>query len=389
MSSILENVNARAIALGIPLSVHLDVTWRCNERCVHCYLDHDDLGEMTYDEIEGLLIQMAEAGVFFLTISGGEPLLRKDLFAIIRRAREMTFNVKLKTNAILIREPEAALIRDLGVETVQVSIYSHRPEVHDEITKVKGSLNRSLDAIRFMVSQGLKVTIANVVMNPLRLFRRAEAGGRTRDYFYDRSNHHAAYQRRPLAAAFEYRPQRPPRDNERQDRLQRGRSIHRGRSWSRRGRDGQHPVQRRPQRLLRLTLRRRLSMRAVPAAQRKRPPAEVYRHLEILASARGGSFNPFARSSGLFELLACCRMQPLPGPRVHGRQHARSVHRRLREIVRPNRHPQRKHVAESSRRGEIDRLKNPPVSRRWKPCLGGAVGLIGDWESDSRVGLPS
>jgi MoaA/NifB/PqqE/SkfB family radical SAM enzyme len=71
MSSILENVNARAIALGIPLSVHLDVTWRCNERCVHCYLDHDDLGEMTYDEIEGLLIQMAEAGVFFLTISGG------------------------------------------------------------------------------------------------------------------------------------------------------------------------------------------------------------------------------------------------------------------------------------------------------------------------------
>ena len=168
MSTILEKFNAKAIQLGIPLGVHLDVTWRCNERCVHCYLDHDDLGEMTYDEIDGLLTQMAAAGVFFLTISGGEPLLRTDLFDIVRRARELTFNVKLKTNAILIREKEAALIRELGVETVQVSVYSHRPEVHDAITKVKGSLNRSLDAIRFMVAQGLKVTIANVVMKQTR-----------------------------------------------------------------------------------------------------------------------------------------------------------------------------------------------------------------------------
>ncbi|MGC2495623.1 radical SAM/SPASM domain-containing protein [Candidatus Binatus sp.] len=168
MSKIFENLNTKAIQMGIPLGVHLDVTWRCNERCVHCYLDHDDLGELSYDEIEDLMNQMAEAGVFFLTISGGEPLLRKDLFAIIRRARELTFNVKLKTNGILIREKEAALIRELGVETVQVSIYSHRAEVHDAITKVKGSLERSIDAIRFMVSQGLKVTVANVVMKQTR-----------------------------------------------------------------------------------------------------------------------------------------------------------------------------------------------------------------------------
>jgi AdoMet-dependent heme synthase len=168
MSIILENLNSKAIQLGIPLGVHLDVTWRCNERCIHCYLDHDDLGEMTYDEIDDLMTQMAAAGVFFLTISGGEPLLRKDLFDILRRARELTFNVKLKTNAILIREKEAALIRELGIETVQVSIYSHRAEVHDAITKVKGSLERSIGAIRFMVSQGLKVTMANVVMKQTR-----------------------------------------------------------------------------------------------------------------------------------------------------------------------------------------------------------------------------
>ena len=74
------------------------------------------------------------------------------------------FCVKLKTNAMLIREREAARIRDLGVESVQISIYSHRPEVHDAITLVPGSLKRSLDAIRFLKSQGLRVVIANVLM---------------------------------------------------------------------------------------------------------------------------------------------------------------------------------------------------------------------------------
>ena len=60
--------------------MHLDVTYRCNERCVHCYLDHDDHGEMTTAEIKGVLDQLAEAGVFFLTFSGGEVFLRRDFF---------------------------------------------------------------------------------------------------------------------------------------------------------------------------------------------------------------------------------------------------------------------------------------------------------------------
>jgi AdoMet-dependent heme synthase len=168
MSTLLEKLNAKAIQSGIPLGVHLDVTWRCNERCVHCYLDHDDAGELTYEEIEVLLSQMANAGVFFLTISGGEPMLRKDLFAIIRRARDLTFSVKLKTNGIMIKENEAALIRELGIDTVQISVYSHRPEVHDAVTKVPGSLKRTIAAIRFLIAQGLKVTIANVVMKQTR-----------------------------------------------------------------------------------------------------------------------------------------------------------------------------------------------------------------------------
>src|SRR5580658_1122734 len=127
MSTLLQEMSEKALKLNIPLSVQLDLTYRCNERCVHCYLDHDDHGEMTTAETKHLLDEMADAGV-------------------------------------LIREREAARLRDLGVESIQISIYSHRPEVHDAITLIPGSLKRSLDAIRFLKSQGLKVIIANVLM---------------------------------------------------------------------------------------------------------------------------------------------------------------------------------------------------------------------------------
>jgi radical SAM protein with 4Fe4S-binding SPASM domain len=165
MSDLLMQMSAKAEKLNIPLSVQLDLTYRCNERCVHCYLDHHDHGEMTTAEIKHLLDEMAEAGVFILTLSGGEIFLRKDFFDLLEHARRLMFCVKLKTNAVLIREREAARLRDLNVESIQISIYSHRPEVHDAITLIPGSLKRSVAAIKFLKSQGLKVIIANVLMS--------------------------------------------------------------------------------------------------------------------------------------------------------------------------------------------------------------------------------
>ncbi|MGH9702897.1 MAG: radical SAM/SPASM domain-containing protein [Candidatus Acidiferrales bacterium] len=164
MSQLMDEMGAKALKMGIPLSVQLDLTYRCNERCVHCYLDHEDHGEMSTEEIKELLDQLAEASVFFLTISGGEIMMRRDFFEILEYARERKFSVKLKTNAILIRQKEAARLRELGVEAVQISIYSHRAEVHDGITKVPGSLQRSVEAVRSLREQGIRVSLANVLM---------------------------------------------------------------------------------------------------------------------------------------------------------------------------------------------------------------------------------
>lgn len=164
--SLLAEMNEKATAMGIPLSAHMDITYRCNERCVHCYLDHDQPGEMTTAQIKDIIRQLAESGTLFLSISGGEPLMRRDCFEILEYARSLRFNVKLKTNAVMIGPKEADRLKQLGIEQIQISIYSHIPEVHDAITKLPGSLRRSLEAIERLKAHGLKVSITNVLMRP-------------------------------------------------------------------------------------------------------------------------------------------------------------------------------------------------------------------------------
>ena len=162
--SVIEEMGARALSLGIPLGVQLDLTYRCNERCIHCYLDHEDHGEMTTAEILGLLDQLAAAGTFFLNISGGEIFMRPDLLEIVEYARKLQFSVKLKTNAVMIRAAKAKRIAALNVESVQVSLYSHDAATHDEITKLPGSFKRTMEGVRFLRDAGVKVIFANVLM---------------------------------------------------------------------------------------------------------------------------------------------------------------------------------------------------------------------------------
>ncbi len=162
--NLLQEMTEKATALGIPLAAHFDITWRCNERCEHCYLEHDGIGEMSTEEIKGVLDQLAAAGTFYLSISGGEPFMRMDCWEILEHARALKFNVKLKTNAVMIGPAHAARIRKIGIEQVQISLYSHRPEVHDLITKLPGSLRRTIQGIQNLKAEGVKVSVTDVLM---------------------------------------------------------------------------------------------------------------------------------------------------------------------------------------------------------------------------------
>jgi len=163
-AAVMDRLVARSLARNAPLNVHFDVTYRCNERCVHCYLDHSDHGEMTTAEIKRVLAELAEAGTLFLTFSGGEIFLRPDFFELLACARKLRFDVTLKTNALLITEERAAQLRRLGVRRIQISLYSADAAIHDAITKVPGSFARTLEALRFCHAQGLLVKISCPLM---------------------------------------------------------------------------------------------------------------------------------------------------------------------------------------------------------------------------------
>lgn len=161
---VMDRLIRRSLTGSVPLGVHFDITYRCNERCVHCYLDHEDYGELETAEIKRILSQLAAAGTLMLTFSGGEIFLRKDFFELLEFARSLHFDIALKSNALMITQARAEKLRSLGVRKIQVSIYSTDPQIHDTVTKVPGSLARSLQAIRSLKALGLHVKIACPLM---------------------------------------------------------------------------------------------------------------------------------------------------------------------------------------------------------------------------------
>jgi radical SAM protein with 4Fe4S-binding SPASM domain len=155
---------ARSLERHLPLNVHMDLTYRCNERCVHCYLDHEDYGEMTTAEVKRVLEELAREGALFITFSGGEIFLRVDFFELLAFARALRFDISLKTNGLLITRERAVQLKAMGVHKISISIYSDNPAEHDAVTKVPGSLEKSLETARMLKGLGLRVKLVCPIM---------------------------------------------------------------------------------------------------------------------------------------------------------------------------------------------------------------------------------
>lgn len=150
----------------VPLTAIVELTDRCNERCVHCYVVQSEApgGELTTSQWCEVLGQMARAGTLEVTFSGGEVFLRRDLFEILQEARRLHFSIKVSTNATLVGPKEAARLAELKPWEVGVSLYAADPMVHDAITTVPGSHRRTLAGIQALVEAGVKVRIRSVLM---------------------------------------------------------------------------------------------------------------------------------------------------------------------------------------------------------------------------------
>ncbi len=132
---------------------------RCNLTCKHCYsisADKDFPGELSTDEIYSVMENLRDFGVKVLILSGGEPLMRPDIYAISHRAKEMGFYIGLSSNGTLIDEEKIELIARVGYNYVGISIDGMR-DTHDQFRRMEGAFDKALNAIRLCRTHGIKV----------------------------------------------------------------------------------------------------------------------------------------------------------------------------------------------------------------------------------------
>lgn len=132
---------------------------RCNLTCKHCYstsADKDFSGELSTAEVYTVLDDLKIFGVPVLILSGGEPLLRPDIFDISRRAKDMGFYVGLSSNGTLIDESNIDAIADVGYNYVGVSLDGIKG-THDRFRRLEGAYERALHGIRLCRERGIKV----------------------------------------------------------------------------------------------------------------------------------------------------------------------------------------------------------------------------------------
>jgi radical SAM protein with 4Fe4S-binding SPASM domain len=145
---------------GLDPHIVWEVTLRCNLRCIHCHARGGEAqarhGELETQDALQLIDGLAELRDFrTLVFSGGEPLLREDLFKLIAHARDLGFNVCIATNGTLISKGAARMLKESGVEVVVVGLDAMSPEVHDYVRGAHGAFKAAVRGFEEVAEAGL------------------------------------------------------------------------------------------------------------------------------------------------------------------------------------------------------------------------------------------
>jgi len=156
-----RSLSARTRAHRSPEEVTFELTYGCNLRCVHCYnpthraLPH----ELRTIEVLTLLDDLADFGVLSVTFTGGEPSIRPDIADILRHARLRGYIIYLLTNATRVTPSFAVLLKEVGIDQVNVSIYGATETTYEQMTGVPGSYRQFQQGLAHLIAQALPVTV--------------------------------------------------------------------------------------------------------------------------------------------------------------------------------------------------------------------------------------
>ncbi len=150
----------RALSLAQPLNGYLELTYRCNWRCVFCYNPrHNDLRPLSFDEWREVLDDLRELGTLALVLTGGEPLAHPDFLRIARAARERGFAVRLFTNGSLVSEEVADALAGLDLVGVEMSLHGARADTHDRTTERPGSFVAMFAGLERLQKRGVPLLL--------------------------------------------------------------------------------------------------------------------------------------------------------------------------------------------------------------------------------------
>ena len=146
-------------------SIHIEIASACNERCVHCYIPHKYKDKIIDSELfYRILDEGREMNIIHVTLSGGEPLLHGDFLNFLAKCRELGLSVNVLSNLTLLTDEIVLEMKKNPLLSVQTSLYSMDPSVHDSITKLNGSFEKTKRGLTQLCSAGIPVQISCPVM---------------------------------------------------------------------------------------------------------------------------------------------------------------------------------------------------------------------------------
>jgi MoaA/NifB/PqqE/SkfB family radical SAM enzyme len=198
-----QAIIARNWKSATPYAALFELTYVCNHACSFCYNCPTGQKEMSTQQVFESLRKIADFGVLFITFSGGEPLCRKDFFEIAREAQRLHFAIRIYTNAFLIDDAMAERLKqEVHPFELEISLHGARPETHEALTRVPGSFNKLVAAVRALRKRDMKVLLKTPItrlnMGEVREIKALAASSRRRPAF--RCGHHSQGRRRPGAA---------------------------------------------------------------------------------------------------------------------------------------------------------------------------------------------
>jgi radical SAM protein with 4Fe4S-binding SPASM domain len=152
--------------LSAPYRMDLAITYRCNNKCLHCYAGGPkETKELTTQEWSSVINKLFDLGIPQVVFTGGEPTLRDDLSTLIAQTQKTGLISGLVTNGRKLKdEPYFKSLVDAGLDHVQITLESHSPKIHDKITGVKGSWNETVQGLKNAIASPI-YTISNTTLN--------------------------------------------------------------------------------------------------------------------------------------------------------------------------------------------------------------------------------